>query len=38
MKIGDLGDKSMQIPNTTVNLLLEQALTVLLEKIYSTHA
>ena len=27
MKIGDLGDKSMQIPNTTVNLLSEQALT-----------
>ena len=27
MKNGDLGDKSMQFPNTAVNLLLEQALT-----------
>ena len=27
MKIGDFGDKSMQIPNKTVNLLSEQALT-----------
>ena len=27
MKIGDRGDKSMQIPNTTVNLLSEHALT-----------
>ena len=27
MKVDDLGDKSMQIPNTTVNLLPEQSLT-----------
>ena len=26
MKIGDLCEKSMQIPNTTVNLFSEQAL------------
>ena len=34
MKIGALGDGSMQIPNTTVNLLSEQALTMNIQGTY----